>query len=76
MVDKVMKHYILPLDQPVVSLDCSEAFEGLSQKEKLYSHYLSQGAWIGGLVVLVQVRLICLLTKCRRLGNLFQSPKF
>lgn len=51
------KHYILPLDQPVVNLDCTEAFNGLSDQEKRYAHFLSQAAWAGGLAVLAQVCL-------------------
>lgn len=52
---KALSHYILPLDQPVVNLDCSEAFNGLTDQEKLYTYYLSQAAWYGGLIVNVQV---------------------
>jgi dipeptidyl-peptidase-3 len=47
-------HYVLPLNQPVVSLDCVEAFNGLTEKEKLYAHFLSQAAWYGGTVVTAQ----------------------
>ncbi|KAF4526593.1 hypothetical protein B566_EDAN006408 [Ephemera danica] len=46
--------FILPNDQPVVSLDCEAAFEALTSQEKLYAHHLSQAAWNGGLIVLVQ----------------------
>ncbi len=52
---KALSHYILPLDQPVVNLDCSEAFNGLTDQEKLYTYYLSQASWYGGLIVNVQV---------------------
>lgn len=46
--------YVLPLDQPVVSLEVSTAFSQLNKKERLYAHYLSQSSWIGGLITLLQ----------------------
>ncbi|KAL3874244.1 hypothetical protein ACJMK2_037287 [Sinanodonta woodiana] len=52
MVDK--SEYILPNDIPVCLLDCSQAFKDLSEKEKLYSHYLSQASFCGGLICLLQ----------------------
>ena len=52
---KALSQYIIPLSQPVVTLDCEVAFNSLDQKEKLYAHYLSQGCWYGGLAVAAQV---------------------
>lgn len=51
-VDKTF--YILPLDQPIVCLDASTAFQGLTNQEKLYAYYLSKASWIGGLITLLQ----------------------
>ncbi|XP_063059784.1 dipeptidyl peptidase 3 [Engraulis encrasicolus] len=51
MVDS---QYYLPNNIRISKLDCKEAYELLSPKEKLYAHYLSRAAWYGGLVVLVQ----------------------
>ncbi|ODM98954.1 Dipeptidyl peptidase 3 [Orchesella cincta] len=52
--NKALSRYILQLDTPVLDLDCSEAFNGLTDQEKSYAYYLSQASWIGGLIVNVQ----------------------
>jgi len=49
-----MSQFVFPEDQPVVKLDAATAFSQLSTSEQLYSHYLSQASWWGGLVVLLQ----------------------
>lgn len=46
--------FTYPNDTPFVELDCSSAFNALTEKEKLYAHYLSQASWYGGLIVYVQ----------------------
>uniref|UniRef100_A0A1E1W925 Dipeptidyl peptidase 3 n=1 Tax=Pectinophora gossypiella TaxID=13191 RepID=A0A1E1W925_PECGO len=51
-VDK--SNFLLPNNQRFVELDSEQAFNNLTTQEKLYAHYLSQAAWNGGLIVLVQ----------------------
>ncbi|XP_023951695.1 dipeptidyl peptidase 3 isoform X2 [Bicyclus anynana] len=46
--------FLLPNNQRFVELDSSQAFTNLTPDEKCYAHYLSQAAWNGGLIVLVQ----------------------
>ncbi|KAJ0180024.1 hypothetical protein K1T71_004615 [Dendrolimus kikuchii] len=47
-------NFLLPNNQRFVELDSSQAFNNLTKQEKLYAHYLSQAAWNGGLIVLMQ----------------------
>lgn len=46
--------FVFPDDQPLVCLDASSAWAHLTRDEQLYSHYLSQASWWGGLAVLLQ----------------------
>ncbi|CAG0890395.1 unnamed protein product [Cyprideis torosa] len=47
----VSTEFVFPASQPVVYLDCEKAFEGLTQQEKLYAHFLSEACWRGGLII-------------------------
>ncbi|KAL1512766.1 hypothetical protein ABEB36_002298 [Hypothenemus hampei] len=51
-VDK--NQYVLPLDQPFVRLEIESAFNGLSDQEKRYAHYISKASWIGSLITFLQ----------------------
>ncbi|VDK42649.1 unnamed protein product [Anisakis simplex] len=52
-VDKSM--FTLPNSTPVCALDCVDAFNSLSEKEKRYTHYLSKASFDGSLIVFCQV---------------------
>ena len=47
--------FIIPNDTPVILLKCDKAFGNLTEKEKLYAHYLSRADWYGSLICLLQV---------------------
>ena len=53
-----LSQYTLPNETDVCLLDCITAFNGLTEKEKKYAHYLSQASFHGGLICLFQVSLV------------------
>jgi dipeptidyl-peptidase-3 len=46
--------FAMPPNQPFILLDAKNAFEKLTEREKLYSHHLARASFFGGLIVLVQ----------------------
>nr|XP_042907944.1 dipeptidyl peptidase 3 isoform X2 [Parasteatoda tepidariorum] len=54
---KMSSQFIYPINTPIALLDCTESFNSLSEKEKLYAHYLSRASWFGGLIDLPQTSL-------------------
>merc|ERR1711971_325429 len=48
------KSYVIPNDQKFMVMDAKDAFDGLTDKEKFYAHYLSRASFYGGLIVLLQ----------------------
>lgn len=46
--------FTLSPDTPITRLQAREAFEGLSEKERRYCHYLSRASWEGSLACLLQ----------------------
>ena len=54
MADQDLSPYTIPVDTPISKLDCLEAFQGLSEKEKLYAYHLSKASWEGALICLLQ----------------------
>lgn len=46
--------FVIPNSVPICKLDCSVAFNGLSEREKKYAHFLSNACNEGALVVLLQ----------------------
>ena len=50
-----LKQFTLPNDTSICLLNCETAFNGLTDKEKSYAHYISQASWYGSLICLYQV---------------------
>lgn len=50
----VDEKHLTPAVQPVVKLDCKEAFNLLTDKEQKYLHYFSKASWLGSRIVFEQ----------------------
>lgn len=53
--DKDIKFHTTPESPPVCQLQVKDAVAKLTDKEKLYAHWMSQASWMGSKVVLNQV---------------------
>lgn len=51
---KDLSQYIISREIDINILDCRTAFAGLTEKEKLYAHYLCRASWDGALICLLQ----------------------
>jgi len=51
---KDFSQYIISREIDINLLDCRTAFSGLTEKEKLYAHYLCRASWDGALICLLQ----------------------
>lgn len=49
-----LSNYTVPLDTPISTLDAEEAFNGLTDDEKHYCHFLSRASWEGASICLFQ----------------------
>ncbi|GAA5943456.1 dipeptidyl-peptidase III [Sporobolomyces koalae] len=46
--------YLADANPPVCSLKIKDSFNGLTEQEKLYSHWMSQACWAGGRIIMRQ----------------------
>ena len=46
--------FLISRDTPINKLCCSEAFQGLTDREKKYAHHLGRAGWEGSLICLLQ----------------------
>lgn len=69
-------YFVLPNNTPICKLNCDDAFNGLTKKERLYAYYLSQASWYGSLICLHQVKLHSIFAWFDRVLNFFSFLDF
>lgn len=74
MAEETQSQYVIQNTTEVALLDCKEAFEGLSAKERLYAHHLAQASFKGGLIVLFQVCLLFYMSICYHINKYSKLP--
>jgi len=52
--DEVFDTHVVRPDVPFCFLDCTRAFDGLSEQQKLYAHHLAMASWAGAPICLHQ----------------------
>ncbi len=53
--DDELARHVTPEELPVRVLDATDSFHGLSEKEKLYAHWMGVASWLGSMVTFDQV---------------------
>ncbi|CRL05528.1 CLUMA_CG018166, isoform A [Clunio marinus] len=54
MNNNPLNEFVLELKTPFEELDCREAFDGLTEKERKYLHYYSKASWYGSMISFIQ----------------------
>ena len=49
-----LSYYVVPADSPVSKLEARQAFDGLTEQERLYAHCLCRASWEGAPICLLQ----------------------
>ncbi|KRX08351.1 hypothetical protein PPERSA_03345 [Pseudocohnilembus persalinus] len=54
MQDQVIATPVISTKSPILSIECDEAFQGLTLQEKLYSYYFTRASWEGAKICYFQ----------------------